>query len=231
MKILVVEDNPVTGTLMVGILTNSGHATRLAQSVSEALHLLSSEPDIEGVITDVMMPDVSGLDLLRTLRESPKWRDLPAIVTTVRDDRETVMQAAALGCKQYILKPINPAKLLEKVAQCFKQERVVLMNPGEVTSRFGLSPEVYPKIAKTFALQVDRAMAALENRRANPSVNSSIDFTQITEGATLLGAERLAAKLAEVSAETYGNWSCSPLVASLLHELQLVQEALRNLSV
>ncbi len=65
MKILVAEDNAVTATLMTGILTRAGHSVVLARNGSEALELLRSNSDIQGVITDIMMPEASGLDLLQ----------------------------------------------------------------------------------------------------------------------------------------------------------------------
>lgn len=114
MKILVAEDNAVSGTLITGVLTRHGYTIVLARNGSEALGFLNSDPDIQGVITDIMMPESSGLDLLRALREHETWRSLPAIVITVRDDHETVAEAFALGCKDYLLKPIRPDLLLEK---------------------------------------------------------------------------------------------------------------------
>ncbi len=72
MKILVAEDNAVTATLMMGVLSRAGHSVVLAPNGSEALELLRSNPDIQGVITDIMMPESSGLDLLQALQEHHK---------------------------------------------------------------------------------------------------------------------------------------------------------------
>ena len=85
MKILVVEDNTVTATLMTGILTRHGYTVVLARTASVALTQLGAEPDIQGVITDIMMPGSSGLDLLQALRTHQTWRNLPTIVTTGRN--------------------------------------------------------------------------------------------------------------------------------------------------
>jgi CheY-like chemotaxis protein len=227
MKILVAEDNPVTATLMTGILTRQGYTVVLAGNGSEALSLLGSDPDIQGVITDIMMPESSGLDLLRALQEHETWRNLPTIVTTVRDDGETVAQAAALGCKEYILKPVRPARLIERVTRVFRKEKAVLMSSSEVISRFSLSSETYRRIATNFAVRVDQVIEALQNWSANSSTVHRVDFSSIVESTILLGAERLTAALEEAS-PTVTSQTLTPLQStSLLEELQLVRKALR----
>jgi CheY-like chemotaxis protein len=228
MKILVAEDNSVTATLMVGILTRQGYTVVLARNGLEALSLLSSDPDIQGVITDIMMPESSGLDLLRALQAHPTWRNLPTIVSSVRDDGETVAQAVALGCKEYILKPVRPARLIERVTKVFRPEKAVLMSSSEVISRYSLSLETYGRIAKNFALQINQAITLLQSWSINPTHVLPMDFIQMMEGATLLGADRLITALEE-SAPAPGS---SPLnlfqVAKLEEELQLVRKALRT---
>ena len=226
MKILVVEDNGVTAILMRGILTRHGYTVVLARSASQALSLLGSNSDIQGVITDIMMPGSSGLDLLQALRTHPTWRNLPTIVTTGRDDRETVVQAVALGCKEYILKPINPAQLIERVTKVFTQERVILMNSSEVLYRYSLNSETYQEIAKKFAAQVVQAIAVLQTWSTSPASVRCEEFTSIMESATLLGAERLVAAIEAVS-PAFESTLLTPLqCASLLEELQLVRRAL-----
>jgi CheY-like chemotaxis protein len=228
MKILVAEDNAVAATLMTGVLTRHGYTVVLARNGSEALSLLRSHPDIKGVITDIMMPESSGLDLLRALRGHATWKNLPTIVTTVRDDRETVAEAVALGCKEYLLKPVRPARLIERVTKVFRQEKVILMSSAEVISRYSLSPETYRKIAENFAIQVDHTLAALQTWPADNTNVASVDFIAITEGATLLGAECLAATLEE-SSPAAGSSPLNPFqVAKLEEELQRVRKALSD---
>ena len=230
MKILVAEDNAVTATLMTGVLTRHGYAVVLARNGSEALSLLRSDPDIQGVITDIMMPESSGLDLLRALREDETWRNLPTIVTTVRDDPETVTQAVSLGCKEYILKPVRPARLIERVTKVFRQERVILMSSEEVIGQYSLSLETYRKIAKNFATQVDDTIAALQPGSTSHSDVPAVEYIPLMESATLLGAERLMAALEEASPSA-GFPSLNPIpCAHLLEELQLVRKALSSQS-
>jgi CheY-like chemotaxis protein len=228
MKILVAEDNAVTATLMTGVLTRHGYTVVLARNGTEALSLLRSHPDIQGVITDIMMPESSGLDLLRALRGHAAWKNLPTIVTTVRDDRETVAEAVSLGCKEYLLKPVRPARLIERATKVFRQEKVILMSSAEVIRHFSLSPESYRKIAGSFATQVDHALVALQTWPADYTKLATEDFIAITEGATLLGAERLAAALEESSPATRSSPLNSFQAAKLEEELLCVRKALSD---
>jgi len=228
MKILVAEDNAVTATLMTGILTRHGYTVVLARNGTEAVKLLRSDPEIEGVITDIMMPESSGLDLLRVLRGHEAWKNLPTIVTTVRDDRETVAEAVSLGCQEYILKPVRPARLIERVTKVFRPDKVVLMSSPEVINRYSLSPETYRRIAKKFAAQVDGTLAELQDWGGNDAGAPPVDFIQIMEGATLLGAERLVAGLEKISAPA-APLRLNPFqVATIEEELLLVRKALRS---
>jgi CheY-like chemotaxis protein len=228
MKLLVVEDNPVTATLMTNALSRNGYTVVQARNGSDALSLLGSEPDIAGVITDIIMPEASGLDLIRTLKNHAVWRNLPIIVTTARDDRETVKQAASLGCKQYILKPVRPAVLMERVAKVFPREKVVLMNAQDVVNRYALSSEAYLTIAKDFTAQVDKTIEALQLPPARGATRPAVDLVPIMETATLLGAERLVAILEDVGVATDSPKSKRLGTASLLEELELVRKALRS---
>jgi CheY-like chemotaxis protein len=228
MKILLAEDSTVTAMLMTGILTRHGYTVVLARNGSEALSLLASDPDIQGVITDIMMPESSGLDLLRAMKAHPSWKNLPTIVTTARDDRATVAEAVALGCHEYVLKPVRPASLIERVTKVFPPEKVILMGSAEVISRYSLTAEKYGSIAKSFAIEVDHTISALQRRSMSDPNARRVDLIPIMEGATLLGAERLAAALEETTPSTEAS-SLNPLqVANLEKELQLVRTALRS---
>ncbi len=231
MKILIAEDNPTTAVLMKGILTRQGYAVFLAGNALEAISVLTSEPDIQGVITDIMMPDSSGLDLLRAMNENDSWRKLPTIVTSVRDDRETVTEAARLGCKRYILKPVHPAQLIEIVVSIFGQEPAVLMDSSEVIRRYSLSVDAYRQIAGSFSLQIDEAAATLQTWSSNHSRVGRQEFTPIVESATLLGAERLLAVMAEVTTVAGTPELKLSLRVRLLEELRAVKQRLSSQAV
>ena len=227
MKILVAEDNAVTATLMKGILTRHGYLVVQARNGLEAISALTADPGIQGVITDVMMPESSGLDILRAMRENDSWRELPTIVTTVRDDPGTVAEAVQLGCKGYVLKPVRAAQLIEKVVSIFGQEGAVLADSQEVIRRYSLEVEAYAQIARNFVAQIDQAVARLQSWSSDHTPVGRDEFTSIVETATLLGAERLLAILDEVSAAGGASKLDLPRRVHLLEEMRQVKQMLR----
>ena len=115
MSILIVDDNRVSCKIVDLNLRKHGYETLIAYSGKEALEVLESHDDIDLVVTDIKMPDLDGLELLRRMRENKTWVDIPVIMCTVVAAMETVHQAAALGARHYMLKPINAGQFIQKV--------------------------------------------------------------------------------------------------------------------
>jgi CheY-like chemotaxis protein len=90
MSILIVEDNPINDKILEVNLQNKGYQTILAQSAKKALELLTSAPQIQLIIADIMMPEMDGLELLAKIKEQPEWRDIPVIMCSALADIETV---------------------------------------------------------------------------------------------------------------------------------------------
>ncbi len=78
MKILVVDDDPMAAELTAAILEDAGHTTLIVDGCAPALHALGGEAGVDLIVSDMNMPDASGLDLFRTLRE--QGRDVPFIL-------------------------------------------------------------------------------------------------------------------------------------------------------
>ncbi len=196
MSILVVEDNPVSAKIIEFNLAKKGHETKVVQSGKEALECLESMPEIQLVITDIMMPEMDGLELLAKIKERPEWMDIPVIMCTFLADMETVRKAIEAGCRHYILKPIKASQLLEKVEEALVQEKPVLKAKNEVISRIGLDSRSYKDILESFAAQVREALSMLEKGaegKSGPEI--SLILSNLSEGAALIGAERLKAML------------------------------------
>lgn len=80
----------------------------------EALNIIRDE-HIDWVISDWEMPNVSGLDLLKEVRERKETSEVPFILMSARADKESLVEAVSAGISDYIAKPFSPAKLLEKL--------------------------------------------------------------------------------------------------------------------
>jgi DNA-binding response OmpR family regulator len=122
--VLIVDDIEENRLLLDRVLKSGGYATIQASSGREALSILSRQtPDM--VLLDWMMPDFSGLDVLRAIREiHPKTR-LPVIMCTAIDEEEAVVTALAEGANDYMTKPISLAILRARMKTHLEQQDVI----------------------------------------------------------------------------------------------------------
>lgn len=118
MKILVVDDEPVVRDLTVEILRRSGHAPRGVASAQLALDLLEHEP-FDLVVTDVVMPEMTGVELLDAVRELRP--ELPVVLMTGgSQEPERTSNAVRLGAAGLLYKPFSHDELNAAVAQALK---------------------------------------------------------------------------------------------------------------
>jgi CheY-like chemotaxis protein len=105
-SILVVDDDPVFCSIMEELLRRSGFQVRVAFSVDTALtEVARCRPDL--ILTDVMMPDIDGLSLIRQLRAHPSWSSIPAIVVSAMVMDSDQDAAAAAGADGFLGKPFS----------------------------------------------------------------------------------------------------------------------------
>lgn len=89
----------------------------LAYDGREALDVLAREDDIALVLLDLMMPHLSGLDVLSQMRADTRWRDLPCIILTAAGQEEQHRRAIELGATDFLTKPFSPKKLYARAAE------------------------------------------------------------------------------------------------------------------
>ena len=116
-RVLVVDDSPTLRALHRSVLENAGYRVVEAEDGGEALVALQKEP-ADVVITDIQMPGMDGLTLIRRLREAAEWRRLPIIVVSQYGRKEDLQKAAALGADRYVVKSsFDPQRFLEMVQE------------------------------------------------------------------------------------------------------------------
>ena len=130
-KILVVDDEESLREICQDVLEDEGYEVVLARDGQEALRILVEDQDIDIVISDLRMPKMNGLDLLRAVKE--RKLDVDFIVMTGFSTIETAVQCMQLGAADYLPKPFNIQHLLVKVQKVLKarnekQERKRLSN-------------------------------------------------------------------------------------------------------
>lgn len=113
--VLIAEDDPVAARLIETILVKRRFKTLVAGSGEDALRLLMANPGVRLLITDLRMPGMDGMTLVRRLRAGPRWAKLPVIICTNLAELQAVDQAAELGCTRYLLKPVTPALVIRHV--------------------------------------------------------------------------------------------------------------------
>ena len=121
MKVLVADDQVVTLRVLDLMLRRNGYDTVLARTGRQALDLLESVPGIDLLLTDIIMPELDGMELLCEIRERPEWRRLPVVISTVLAEVETVERATLLGCRHYLVKPVKEADLIKSVWQALAE--------------------------------------------------------------------------------------------------------------
>lgn len=121
MKILIVEDNQVSARLAELSLRSRGYETFVAETARQALRLIEDSGPFDLVVCDVGLPGESGLDLLKQLRDRADTRALPVLMCTATADSASMEAAVAAGCSGYIVKPVSPARLVERVASVLAQ--------------------------------------------------------------------------------------------------------------
>ncbi|MDH3634682.1 MAG: ATP-binding protein [Gammaproteobacteria bacterium] len=124
LNILVAEDNQVNQQVINGILRNAGHNVRIADTGEKALDILSDELDqIDMLILDMNMPEVSGVEVVQSLRFMDTGGQLPVIMLTADATPDAREKSLAAGANRFLTKPIDARGLLECIASLSKNTR------------------------------------------------------------------------------------------------------------
>lgn len=113
-KIIVVEDNQMLLENIEIILEAEGFKVFTADCGKTGLKLIEEIiPDV--IISDIMLPDMDGFEILKTVRRNPEVHDLPFLFLTARTDHKDLRLGMSLGADDYLTKPFNAAELIEAI--------------------------------------------------------------------------------------------------------------------
>jgi DNA-binding response OmpR family regulator len=114
-SILIVEDDDETAALLAMFLKPHGYDTICAKDGNEGLKMMEmSRPDL--VLLDIMMPGLSGFDVLLQIKSQPKTKRVPVIMCTALNDIKDVERCYNWGADGYITKPFELNRILEKIS-------------------------------------------------------------------------------------------------------------------
>lgn len=122
MKILVVDDFQTMRRIVKGVLRELGFVNIVeAENGLKALEVLKGEK-IDFVVSDWNMPEMTGIDLLKTVRATEEWKNLPFLMVTAEGKSEQVIEAVKNRVNNYVIKPFTPAVLEEKIRKIFESK-------------------------------------------------------------------------------------------------------------
>jgi signal transduction histidine kinase/response regulator RpfG family c-di-GMP phosphodiesterase len=151
--ILVVEDNADMRNYVSGVLQQMGHRILTARNGAEGFQVVQSHrPNL--IITDLMMPMVSGLEMIGMIRQDEALRGTPIILLTAKADEDTRLEGAEKGADAYLSKPFNNRELVAEVRNLLalkeNEQRVAALNTYLTESVLGrfLPPSLVKKAAE-----------------------------------------------------------------------------------
>jgi len=115
MRALVIDDSRAMRSILTGILEEIGFEVEQAKDAEDALSLLEKDEGFELALVDWNLPEMSGLDLVKTVRNMSDLEDLRLMMVTTETQLTRVREALIAGADEYIMKPFDKEMLLEKL--------------------------------------------------------------------------------------------------------------------
>lgn len=119
-RILVIDDEDIVRTSCSRTLVPEGYEVTLVKSGFDGLALLEQEP-VDLVLTDLKMPEIDGIEILRRVKE--KWPQIEVIIITGYQTVDTAVKSIKLGAFDYLEKPFTPDGLISSVAKAFAHKK------------------------------------------------------------------------------------------------------------
>jgi CheY-like chemotaxis protein len=112
--VLIIEDEADAAELFAEMMRVSGFRVLKTSSSAPALNVISAErPDV--VLLDIMMPEISGLDILRLMRDDPALADIPVVIVSAKSMPTDIKDGLDAGASTYLTKPVGFLELKEAV--------------------------------------------------------------------------------------------------------------------
>ena len=121
--ILVVDDNQLNRDLLTRPLRATGYAVSEAKDGEQALAMIRSEP-FDLILLDLVMPRMTGRELLQILKGDEHLRHLPVVVLSTVNELDTIADCIRLGADDYLPRPFNPTILNARIRACLDRKRL-----------------------------------------------------------------------------------------------------------
>jgi two-component system, chemotaxis family, chemotaxis protein CheY len=119
-SILVVDDSPTMRRIIVSQLNKAGYPD--VGEAEDGVHGMEelAEGGYDLVLTDWNMPNMDGLEFIRTIRSREEYKDMPILVVTTRNSKMDVIKAMKEGANNFVVKPFGPSALSDKIEKVLK---------------------------------------------------------------------------------------------------------------
>lgn len=184
--ILVVEDNEDLRSFLMLMLSDY-FIISAANNGIEALTLLEKEPNIELILSDIMMPDMDGMQLLEKVKSNQNWQKLPFIFLTAKQNEVSRFSALRLGVDDYLTKPFSKNELLLRMMRLLKNLEIRKLSVQEEEIEEEVQEaELYKKLEKfvldslsdpTFNVETIAAELGMSNRSLRRYLQKEIGMT------------------------------------------------------
>ncbi len=122
-RILVVDDEPAIREYEMALLSELGHEVLVAADGTKALELARAQrPHL--VLLDIMMPELSGIEVCRQLRADPRTRDIRVIVVSAVDAKRALEESIIAGADDFLAKPIHALELMVRVRSILRVRNI-----------------------------------------------------------------------------------------------------------
>jgi class 3 adenylate cyclase/CheY-like chemotaxis protein len=120
-RILVVDDNAANRDVLARRLTREGHQVMTATNGPDALEVVAAQ-QFDLILLDLIMPDMSGFEVLRRLKAAEHTSDVPVVVISALDELDSVVRCIEAGAEDYLSKPFNPVLLRARISACLEKK-------------------------------------------------------------------------------------------------------------
>jgi class 3 adenylate cyclase/CheY-like chemotaxis protein len=122
-RILVVDDNASNRELLKRRLERQGHSVALAENGSRSLEMVR-EASFDLILLDLLMPDISGFDVLSVLKSDDALRDIPVIMISALNEIDSIVRCIEAGAEDYLAKPFDPVLLRARIGSSLEKKRL-----------------------------------------------------------------------------------------------------------
>jgi adenylate cyclase len=176
-RILVVDDNAANRDLLSRQLQREGHRVTSAADGAGALAMIAVE-EFDLVLLDLMMPRMSGFEMLSRLKAEESTRHVPVIMISALDELDNTVRCIAAGAEDYLPKPFNPVLLRARIGACLEKKRLLDELRAEKERSEALLLNILPR---TIVDRIRQGATVIADRFADATILFSdlVDFTSI----------------------------------------------------